>query len=79
MKFRNSEKLSYHSNQLGRVYLEKNWNWVKVQKSNYRGTFFYFFIFLKKNFVVFEKFENLIADSKRQYANSYEWVSTDSS
>ena len=40
MKFRNSEKLSHHSNKLERTYLDKNKNWVKVQKSNYRGTFF---------------------------------------
>ena len=66
MKFRNSEKLSYCSNQLEKTYLKKNLNWVKVQKSNYRETFFYFFIFLKNNFFVFENVENLIADSKRQ-------------
>ena len=71
MKFRNSKKLSYHSNQLESAYLEKNKNWVKVQKSNYRGTFFYFFIFLKNFFSVFEKFENLMADSKRQYPTFY--------
>ena len=30
MKFRNSEKLSYHSNKLEQAYLEKNKNWVEV-------------------------------------------------
>ena len=79
MKFRNSEKLSHHLNKLERTYLEKNKNWVKVQKSNYRGTFFLFFYLLKKNFVVFKNFRNLIADSKRQYSTSYKWVSTRSS
>ena len=43
MKFRNWEKVSYHSNQLGEAYMEKNKNWVKAQKSTYRGTFFLFF------------------------------------
>ena len=65
MKFRNWGKLSYRANQLERAYLEKNWNWVKVRKSNYSGIFF-FFLSLKKNFFVFENFKNLIADSKLQ-------------
>ena len=43
MKFRNWKKVSYHSNRLGKAYVEKNKNLVKVQKSNYRGTFFKFF------------------------------------
>ena len=30
MKFRNWKKVSYHSNRLGKVYVEKNKNWVKV-------------------------------------------------
>ena len=79
MKFRNSKNSSYRSNQLERAYSEKNLNWVKVQNSNYGRTFFYFFIFLKKNFVVFGNFKNLIADSKRQYPTSSMWLSTDSS
>ena len=70
MKFQNSKNLSYRSNQLEKAYSEKNLNWVKVQNSNYGRTFFYFFIFLKKNFVVFGNFKNLIADSKRQYPTS---------
>ena len=71
MKFQNSKKSLYGSNKLEKVYLKKNKNWVKVQKSNYLGTFFYFFIFLKNNFFVFENVEKLIADSKRQYPTSY--------
>ena len=79
VKFRNSGKLSYRSNQLGKVYLDKNKNWVNVQKSNYRGTYFYFFIFFLLKLFVFENFEKPRADSERQYPTFYKSVSTDSS
>jgi len=76
MKFQNREKVSYRSNKLEKTYRENNKIQVKVWKSNYREIYFYFFIYLKKNFFIFEKFENGVADSERQYPTSYSRVST---
>jgi len=76
MKFQNREKVSYRSNKLEKTYRENNKIQVKVWKSNYREIYFYFFIYLKKNFFIFEKFEKVVADSERQYPTSYSRVST---
>ena len=78
MKFRNSKNLSYRSNQLERAYSEKIKTGSKF-KNRIIVELFFIFLSLKKNFVVFGNFKNLIADSKWQYPTSYKWVSTDSS
>ena len=51
MKFQNSEKLSYGSNKLGKVYLKKIKTGSKFKNRIILELFFYFFIFLKNNFL----------------------------
>ena len=48
MKFRNWKKVSYHSNRLGKAYMEKDKNWVKILKIELLWNFFIFFYLFKK-------------------------------